>query len=1207
MDAPPVTTIYNLPPSPARWDWVGVFYIDFCVVWTLLVLFGMTFCWKNRNNPLLRLRGLLLSFSAIVLLHIYWILGQIVYIVGPTIPVVLAYDIQYFFMGIWFPLGIALFHASNSRLLHVAKLQKKYSSAGLRDQFNAVQPRNSWLWIGMFVQVILTVCMWLACRKYHPTYGIPGTEIKSQTLPEQIVELGRGWEWWPSVLWQVVWTWMVRTLRADTISPANFSFVRLHPFCFGGHGISAILWGGGHKRSAAASPVINSLHATPMFLIASYVPAFAPVNFYFPPSSWIHVSILLIEIFAVFVPAFQVIKQRILVKRIESLNIERYATSSTSTLRELDNLRRGSSVATRLGDKGGYESSDQEMKDTLLTISAFNYTLNSNPGPLQDFSALNDFSGENISFLTKVTRWKISWRAEPDEADVRDAYNAALDIYANFISPRDAEFPLNLGSADLKYMEKMFERAAREIFGQSNVHPAIPFETTTSLESAPASAMERPIYTGIIPAEFGPGIFDSIEQPIKYLVLTNTWPKFVKEMQSRRRSGETTRSGYSASSETSISLLIRYLNLLLPLLMMRKYMSKRQRPCDFCRSRKTACRIESSPPCRLCQQSGRECTFVEAARPRKRQQTAETSPGYHDANDGNSSSNEVIEEPITPLNHEDISPAESSTFPDINMDFLQDLDIDGPEYQFMFQTPDNNAPSTVAGSVDGSYRNTYPLLDGHENLHPETLGLSGDMDPYLLHRYQSDEHGTFKFKQLAIRSVNSNTPVQFLISQPSLFSQSRKEAGHTGASISSQRAELEKVISPNMGKRLISLCNRFIAPHYPIFSNDFPPDPATSAPCLLAAIYSIALPFAMYDDQLCIDMAYDSPDAEDIAHLINTAIAFDIHSPNIATVQTLFLLIARPSSNPLVSDASYRWTTMGMLVSAATNIGLHLDPSLWNIPAAQIAARRRLSFFIFAMDKWLAAALGRPPYINRENWLVDELSAQDENASGLDPSQWADVMDFSALTSSLASTLSRLYSLRSLSLGQRPEELQTTVFELSGPLERIKPDRTSLKDTNNDNSMPGMAIKLGYYYTQLLILRAAVHAQDTHPSASNTSDQWSPRESLKVVLGQYSDFLKNLTSDETAEHWPHWCQSAFSSLCFAILFMFVSATTYEEALSCMKQLQSTRRQMRLKANAFVVMRLGLLRMDAIFWRGVDQVLRLEPHVKLALDASKQGT
>ena len=51
--------------------------------------------------------------------------------------------------------------------------------------------------------------MWLACRKYHPTFGIPGTEIQGTTVQEQVVELGRGWEWWPSVFWQVIWTWIV--------------------------------------------------------------------------------------------------------------------------------------------------------------------------------------------------------------------------------------------------------------------------------------------------------------------------------------------------------------------------------------------------------------------------------------------------------------------------------------------------------------------------------------------------------------------------------------------------------------------------------------------------------------------------------------------------------------------------------------------------------------------------------------------------------------------------------------------------------------------------------------------------------------------------------------------------------------------------------------------------------------------------------------
>jgi hypothetical protein len=35
-------------------------------------------------------------------------------------------------MGTWFPLGIALFHASNLRFLHVAKLQKQFARPELQ-------------------------------------------------------------------------------------------------------------------------------------------------------------------------------------------------------------------------------------------------------------------------------------------------------------------------------------------------------------------------------------------------------------------------------------------------------------------------------------------------------------------------------------------------------------------------------------------------------------------------------------------------------------------------------------------------------------------------------------------------------------------------------------------------------------------------------------------------------------------------------------------------------------------------------------------------------------------------------------------------------------------------------------------------------------------------------------------------------------------
>ena len=43
----------------------------------------------------------------------------------------------------------------------------------------------------------------------------------------------------------------------------------------------------------------------------------------------------------------------------------------------------------------------------------------------------------------------------------------------------------------------------------------------------------------------------------------------------------------------------------------RKYRSKRQRPCDLCRQRKTQCKIPGSGgACELCDKLGHNCTFV---------------------------------------------------------------------------------------------------------------------------------------------------------------------------------------------------------------------------------------------------------------------------------------------------------------------------------------------------------------------------------------------------------------------------------------------------------------------------------------------------------------------------------------------------------------------------------------------------------------------
>lgn len=180
------------------------------------------------------------------------------------------------------------------------------------------------------------------------------------------------------------------------------------------------------------------------------------------------------------------------------------------------------------------------------TMDALEHVLGKNPTQLQEFAALSDFSGENIAFLSELALWKSRWSQAPDEKELPNVLNQALWIYADFISAQDAEFPLNISSNSYKHLESIFEKPTRELLGEKNVNPTSPFDMDISATHSHDMTV-RPIYTGEIPDNFDLNVFNNVH---KYLVLTNTFPKFVKSM--RRKSTDTERSDFSGFSETSI-------------------------------------------------------------------------------------------------------------------------------------------------------------------------------------------------------------------------------------------------------------------------------------------------------------------------------------------------------------------------------------------------------------------------------------------------------------------------------------------------------------------------------------------------------------------------------------------------------------------------------------------------------------------------------
>lgn len=262
---------------------------------------------------------------------------------------------------------------------------------------------------------------------------------------------------------------------------------------------------------------------------------------------------MVFEIFTVFVPVYEVIRVKMLAKKTVASNAKWETASQTTTLRTSTSMDGAKFALANVSEKGSLDFTDDDRGNRLLTMGALDHVLNGNPQPLQEFSALNDFSGENIAFLTRVAAWKSSWPQTVTGEDRIDAYNRALGIFADFISIKDAEFPLNLPSRQLKHLEKTFEKPTRAVMGESAVNPATPFDFPApgDVEQARSTQMQR--YTGDIPEDFDMDAFDDAQSHIKYLVLTNTWPKFVSEMRHRRRSSETERSELSTDSQATLT------------------------------------------------------------------------------------------------------------------------------------------------------------------------------------------------------------------------------------------------------------------------------------------------------------------------------------------------------------------------------------------------------------------------------------------------------------------------------------------------------------------------------------------------------------------------------------------------------------------------------------------------------------------------------
>lgn len=208
---------------------------------------------------------------------------------------------------------------------------------------------------------------------------------------------------------------------------------------------------------------------------------------------------------------------------------------------------------------------------------SFEKALERDAGALLHFAVAKEFTGENITFLNYVRDWKAAWQRvreseagydwEVDPSGYRAYFfRIAVGIYADCVHLKSAEFPINIESHIYAALEKRFGDAARCLDRPVSDNIATPFSYSRDDEGSLGSSsmihlnarkMPTPITLErldsqtmfqtddcffkknimhidtrlpsevTIPADFGPDDFDKAEESVKYMVFTNTWPKFV--------------------------------------------------------------------------------------------------------------------------------------------------------------------------------------------------------------------------------------------------------------------------------------------------------------------------------------------------------------------------------------------------------------------------------------------------------------------------------------------------------------------------------------------------------------------------------------------------------------------------------------------------------------------------------------------------------
>lgn len=702
----------------------------------------------------------------------------------------------------------------------------------------------------------------------------------------------------------------------------------------------------------------------------------------------------------------------------------------------------------------------------------------------------------------------------------------------------------------------------------------------------------------------------------------------------------------------------------------RAYKSRNKRPCDFCRYKKAACHLESHPPCELCIRYNKECTFVESPAKRRRPNENNTSKnlgnGAFDqgpqSNGGepktpflNRAVSHQMEMPpdlmawdnpfhmggmhMTPGVNADFGPFDPALYQDPTMNFEtfepmsasstsidlpQSRKMSGHQHQSSMDTSPSSQGAYCTANVNLPFDATSgePSLDNQASSNAQIVGISGEADPYLLARYRYDRYNEAKFQSIRIRKMNEgfvdddSIPAFFTIAHNALAS--KAQPMEKTEVLDRYRRELENMVSDDVGKRLIRLFYKYVQPYFPILTREGRRDrdedgvrkPCTIATCILAAIYGHALPFCAWDEKLCVEV-YTPPSPDALFQIAWLAVQPLLHTPSLAALQTLLLMVQRRPTNKYVSDTPMKSVMMSTAVSIAQALGLNRDPTYWPLPNWEIKVRRRLAWATFVQDKWLALNSGRGSYIQSDEWDLEPLTEDDfadadregpAEPPGFGGQQFIKLCELTLIVDDITHKLFSLKATKTLHASlegtlevAKPLRIRITDWYQSLPfglLPRPNPNSPDSSRRPLQHELDGHgSLHLAYITAKIELFRAMLRPRSTD---TNQNAVTALRTGALSVAKEIFEFLEGLNAQELEAFWASYSRSNFTIASSFILLLFVTSPTLADAKECLTLLYAWRSLLRVKSRSCDLLNLALLRLDGVFVAGMETLIELSP-------------